>query len=61
MSQHDSNNKGILINFIIVVLFFVFIATFVWYFNKNEPSMQKTALMNAADKFNNLVIAAHWQ
>jgi hypothetical protein len=61
MSVQESNNRAVLINFIIVVFFFVLIATFVWYFNKNEPSVQKTALMNAADKFSNLVITAHWQ
>ncbi|BDX08126.1 hypothetical protein [Planctobacterium marinum] len=61
MAQAEASTKGVLINFIIIVIMFVLIATFVWYFDKNEPNVQKTALMNAADKFNNLVIAAHWQ
>lgn len=61
MSNQDTNNRTVLINFIIIVTFFVLIATFVWYFNKNEPNVQKTALMNAAEKFSTLVVTSHWQ
>ena len=56
-----TSSTTVLINFIIIVMFFVLVASFVWYFDRNEPNVQKTALMNAADKFNNLVVAAHWQ
>jgi len=61
MSDGDSTNKGVLINFIIIVLFFVLIATFVWYFNKNEPNVQKAALMTSADSFATSVTNSHWQ
>lgn len=61
MNDGDSNNKGVLINFIFIVLFFVLIATFVWYFNKNEPNVQKTALMTSAESFSTSVINSHWQ
>lgn len=61
MSDQASNNKTILINFIIIVLFFVLVATFAFYFNKNEPSVQKAALMTSADSFAVSVTNAHWQ
>lgn len=61
MSKGQGVSKGVLINFIIIVLFFVLIATFVWYFNKNEPNVRKTALMTVADSFATSVTNAHWQ
>jgi len=61
MSDNEANSRTVLVNFIIVVVFFVLIATFAWYFDKNEPKVQKTALMNVADKVTNLVVAGHWQ
>lgn len=62
MSGHDSgSNNAVLINFIIIVLFFVLIAIFVWYFNKNEPNVQKVALLTSADSFSTSVVNAHWQ
>lgn len=61
MSEQTTNHKAVLINFLIVVIFFVLIASFVWYFNKNEPSIQKTALMTVAESFSTSVTNAHWQ
>jgi hypothetical protein len=61
VAKGDYSHPGLFLSCVIIIAFFAFISTLVWYLYESEPDIERTAMEALSKQFSTSVTNAHWQ